>query len=81
MVKNLSANAGDMGSWVQSLGQEDPQIYWIFPLDLSLGRQGNGYSFQFSCIGNPKDRGAWGATVHGVPKQLDMTEQLNKNIC
>ena len=24
MVKNLSANAGDMGSWVQSLGQEDP---------------------------------------------------------
>ena len=23
------------------------------------------------------DRGAWQATVHGVAKELDMTEQLN----
>ena len=23
------------------------------------------------------DRGAWQATVHGVTKELDMTEQLN----
>ena len=26
------------------------------------------------------DRGAWWATVHGVTKELDMTDQLNKNI-
>ena len=26
------------------------------------------------------DRGAWWATVHGVAKELDMTEQLNNNI-
>ena len=25
-------------------------------------------------------RGAWRATVHGVAKELDMTEQLNNNI-
>ena len=25
------------------------------------------------------DRGAWWATVHGVAKELDMTEQLNNN--
>ena len=25
------------------------------------------------------DRGAWQATVHGVAKELDMTEQLNNN--
>ena len=25
------------------------------------------------------DRGAWRAAVHGVPKELDMTEQLNSN--
>ena len=25
------------------------------------------------------DRGAWQATVHGVTKQLAMTEQLNNN--
>ena len=23
------------------------------------------------CLGNPMDRGAWQATVHGVPKELD----------
>ena len=27
---------------------------------------GHGYSFQYSCLENPMDRGAWRATVHGV---------------
>ena len=25
------------------------------------------------CLGNPMDRGAWRATVHGVAKKLDTT--------
>ena len=29
--------------------------------------------------GNPMDRGAWWATVLGVPKDSDTTEQLNNN--
>ena len=29
---------------------------------------GNGNPLQFSCLGNPMDRGVWGATVHGVTK-------------
>ena len=29
---------------------------------------GNGNQLQYSCLGNPMDRGAWRATVHGVPK-------------
>ena len=29
---------------------------------------GNGNPFQYSCLENPKDRGAWWATVHGVAK-------------
>ena len=33
--------------WVQSLGQEDP-----------LG-EGNDSLLQYSCLGNPMDRGAW----------------------
>ena len=36
-----------------------------------LGRspeEGNGYPFQYSCLGNSMDGGAWQATVHGVPK-------------
>ena len=38
---------------------------------LGLGRSpggGNGNPLQDSCLENPKDRGAWGATVHGVAK-------------
>ena len=31
-------------------------------------REGNGYPLQYSCPENPMDRGAWWATVHGVPK-------------
>ena len=33
----------------------------------------NGYPLQYSCLGNPMDRGAWQAIVHGVTKQSDMT--------
>ena len=30
--------------------------------------EGNGYPLQYSCLGNPMDRRAWWATVHGVEK-------------
>ena len=38
------------------------------------GRHGN--SLQYSCLENPKDRGAWWVTVHGVTKHhlLRLTE-------
>ena len=41
---------------VRSLGGED-----------SPG-EGNGNPLQYSCLENPMDGGAWGATVHGVAK-------------
>ena len=31
-------------------------------------REGNGNPHQYSCLGNPMDRGAWWATGHGVAK-------------
>ena len=49
--KNRPANAGDTGSIP---GSRRP----------SVGR--NGSPLQYSCLGNPMDRGAWRATVHGV---------------
>ena len=42
--------------------------------------EGNGNPFQYSGPGNPMDRGAWWATVHGVANESDMTEQLNNNV-
>ena len=30
--------------------------------------EGNGNPLQYSCLGNPMDRGAWWATVHEVAK-------------
>ena len=46
---------------VRSLSQED-----------SPG-EGNVNSFQYSCLGNPMDRGPWLATVHGLTKESDTT--------
>ena len=43
-------------TWVWSLGQEDP-------LEEEMATHS-----QYSCLENPIDRGAWWATVHGVPK-------------
>ena len=31
---------------------------------------GNVYPLQYSCLGNPIDKGAWQATVHGIAKEL-----------
>ena len=49
VVKNLPATAGDMG---------------LIPGLERSPREGNGNPFQYSCLGNPIDRGAWWATVH-----------------
>ena len=34
--------------------------------------KGNGNPCQYSCLGNPMNRGAWWSTVHGVTKELDL---------
>ena len=58
MVNNLPSNAGDLGS---TPGPER-----------SPGEE-KGNPLQYSCLGNPMNRGAWQATFHGVAKELDMT--------
>ena len=40
----------------------------------------NGTPLQYSCLGNPMDRGTWQPTVHEVAKELDMTEGLSTNL-
>ena len=38
---------------------------------------GHGNSLQYSCLGKPMDWGAWGATVHMVPKSQKRLRQLS----
>ena len=33
----------------------------------------NGNPLQYSCLGDPMDRGIWQATISGVMKELDTT--------
>ena len=61
MIKNPPANVGD----VRDAGS-------ILGAGRSPG-EGNGNPLQYSCLGNPIDRGAWWATVHGVAKESDTT--------
>ena len=64
VVKNLPANIRDKGL-IPGSGRSPGEV--------------NGNSLQYSCLGNPMDRKAWWATVHGVAKELDMTSGLNNN--
>ena len=51
--KESTCNAQDVGS-IHGLGRSPGE--------------GNGNPLQYSCLGNPMDRGACQATVHGVTK-------------
>ena len=53
MVKNVPANAGDLG---------------LIPGSGRSPGEGKGNQLQYSCLENSMDRGAWQATVHGVTK-------------
>ena len=57
MVKNLPPNAGDAG---------------LIPGSGRSSREENGNPLEYSCLGNPMDRGAWWATW-GY-KESDRTE-------
>ena len=65
MVKNPPANAGDLGS-IPGSGRSPGE--------------GNGNPLHYSCLGNPMDRGAWQATVHGVTKESDTTQRLEQQL-
>ena len=53
LVNSLHASTGDVGS--------------VLGLGRSPG-EGNGDPLQYSCLGNPMDRGARRAAAHGVAK-------------
>ena len=54
VVKNPPANIGDVR---------------LMPESGRSPGEGNGNPLQYSCLGNPMDKGAWWATVHRVTKR------------
>ena len=58
VVKNLTANAG---------------VWGLIPGWGGSPVVGNGNPLQYSCLGNPMDRGALQATVQGGCKESDKT--------
>ena len=64
MVKKPPADAGD----ARDVG--------LIPGSGKSPGVGNGNLLQYSCLKNYVDRGAWWATVHGIPES-DTTEQLS----
>ena len=63
VVKNPLANAGD----IRDTGS--------IPGSGRSSGGGHGNPLQCPCLKNSMDRGAWRATVHGVTKESDTTEQ------
>ena len=59
VVMNTPATAGDMG---------------LIPGTGRSPEEGNGHPLQYSCLGNPMDRGVWWVTVHWISKELDTTQ-------
>ena len=61
-IKNPLANTGYMG---------------LIPGSGRSPGGGNGNPLQYFCLGNPKDRGAWQATVHGVEKLTQLSNSIH----
>ena len=64
VVKNLLVSAGDVG-FIPGSGRSPGE--------------GNGNPLLHFYLGNPMDRRAWQATVHGGHKESDMTQHPNNN--
>ena len=54
------------------LGSPYSQNAGSLPVEYGWDGEGNGNPLQYSCLGNPMDRGPWRAAVHGVAKESDM---------
>jgi len=64
-VKNLPADEETQEKWAPSLGWE------------ARPEEGMRPTLQCSCLENPRDRGAWWAMVHRVPKSQTQLTRLS----
>ena len=72
-MKDSRSSNGSRGK-KSSCNAEDTGDTSSLPVSERSPGERNGNPLRYSCLGNPMDRGAWQAIVHGVVKESDMTE-------
>ena len=68
----------DWATLMHSLNSNVYEIYYMH-FSLSCIREGNGNPLQFSCLENPRDRGAWWAAVHGDAQSQTRLKRLSSS--
>ena len=74
--KSLNILSGELPWWLKESGDSlddkestcEAEGPGLIPGSGRYPEEGNGYPFQYTCLENPMDRGAWWATVRGVTK-------------
>ena len=66
---------------LQSMGslESDTTEQLHFPFSLSCIGEGNGNPLQCSCLENPRDGGAWWATIYGVAQSRTQLKRLSSS--
>ena len=66
---------------LQSMGSlESDMTEWLpFHFSLSCIGEGNGNPLQYSCLENPRDRGAWWAAIYGVAQSQTRLKWLSSS--
>ena len=64
---------------LQSMGSLRVRQDWATSLSLSHIGEGNGNPLQCSCLENPRDRGAWWASVYGVAQSQTRLKRLSSS--
>ena len=64
---------------LQSMGSKRVGHDSVTSLSLSCIGEGNGNPLPYSCLENPRDRGAWWAAVYGVPQSWTRLKRLSSS--
>ena len=64
---------------LQSMGSLRVGHDWVTSLSLSCIGEGNGNPLQCSCLENPRDGGAWWATIYGVTQSRTRLKRLSSS--
>ena len=64
---------------LQSMGSLRVRHDWVTSLSLSRTGEGNGNPLQYSCLQNPRDRGAWWAAIYGVTQSQTWLKWLSSS--